>query len=494
MTYKQDGKKVPAGQPLSRLLGMESYRVDSTVEGKDAEGKPMERHDHVASRGVCRRRIDAVLCLREPPFLFVMNFQLPGDPPVSMVSYFAIPAHLARNLGTVSNVPKCYQMPPDLNHDENAIPEDVRKAMCLFEQFADFPKNEFERLALWGIEGDEEDKVLPVPNTARDFDADIEQDSSLCSESTGTTGIWSASQRSGADTSQYSSGPKEAALGGRRYQKALRKEAEARDKQMMKQLGSDEGTSLGAPIPQEHLRKPKKKSILQRIGLSSSKIIDTGATKLDGSSDPGLYRAKSDVSEPSSLEPTAIFPPDAEVTGCNSVVTGTDNERRAHSSDANSVVSEKSGPSRKSSTSRTSHRSNSKGGWKMPSDIKWADPYEKGVYPPEDIRNKRFKLTPLVVDGPWVVKATVPTQPAILGQKVVIRYFRGNGYVECDIHVGSSIIALQIVGLLRGYAKHFVSEVGVTLQGENEEELPEKLFASILLQHPDPAVNRSIDE
>ncbi|CAN0255991.1 unnamed protein product, partial [Ectocarpus fasciculatus] len=83
-------------------------------------------------------------------------------------------------------------------------------------------------------------------------------------------------------------------------------------------------------------------------------------------------------------------------------------------------------------------------------------------------RNKRFKLTPRIVDGPWVVKAAVPTQPAILGQKVVIKYFRGNGYVEADIHVGSSIIASQVVGLLRGYAKHFVSEVGVTLQGENE--------------------------
>ena len=49
----------------------------------------------------------------------------------------------------------------------------------------------------------------------------------------------------------------------------------------------------------------------------------------------------------------------------------------------------------------------------------------------------------------------------MLGQKVVQRYFRGENYVETDVYVGSSIIAMQIVGLCRGYAKHFACDIGM---------------------------------
>lgn len=43
-----------------------------------------------------------------------------------------------------------------------------------------------------------------------------------------------------------------------------------------------------------------------------------------------------------------------------------------------------------------------------------------------------------------MVKAAVGATPALLGRKVVQRYFRGEDYLEIDIHVGSSIIASQV--------------------------------------------------
>jgi hypothetical protein len=49
-----------------------------------------------------------------------------------------------------------------------------------------------------------------------------------------------------------------------------------------------------------------------------------------------------------------------------------------------------------------------------------------------------------MLSGPWVVKAAVGATPALLGRKVVQRYFRGEDYLEIDIHVGSSIIASQV--------------------------------------------------
>ena len=94
-------------------------------------------------------------------------------------------------------------------------------------------------------------------------------------------------------------------------------------------------------------------------------------------------------------------------------------------------------------------------GWRVPSDITWPTPYDKGSLPPSDFRNERFKLIPSITIGPWVVKAAVGATPALLGRKVVQRYFRGEDYLEIDIHVGSSVIASQVslyvYALIRSY-------------------------------------------
>ena len=52
------------------------------------------------------------------------------------------------------------------------------------------------------------------------------------------------------------------------------------------------------------------------------------------------------------------------------------------------------------------------------------------------------------------------SQPALLGRKVVQRYFRGDNYMEIDVYVGSSVIASQIVSICRGYGKHFTCNIG----------------------------------
>ena len=84
-------------------------------------------------------------------------------------------------------------------------------------------------------------------------------------------------------------------------------------------------------------------------------------------------------------------------------------------------------------------------GWRVPSDITWPTAYDKGALPPTDFRNERFKLIPSITIGPWIVKGAVGATPALLGRKVVQRYFRGEDYLEIDIHVGSSVIASQVL-------------------------------------------------
>ena len=132
--------------------------------------------------------------------------------------------------------------------------------------------------------------------------------------------------------------------------------------------------------------------------------------------------------------------------------------------------------------------------FKLPSDITWAGPESEGVYIKDDFRNARFKLIPNITDGPWVVKAAVRSKPALIGRKVVCRYFKTATYMELDVNVSSSIIASQIIGVCRGYAKHFTADVGIVIQGEEEDELPEMLLSVGSVRRINFSYIRKLDE
>ena len=125
-------------------------------------------------------------------------------------------------------------------------------------------------------------------------------------------------------------------------------------------------------------------------------------------------------------------------------------------------------------------------------DVTWPSPSDRGVLPPTDFRNERFKLIPNIPEGPWVVKSAVGSTPVMLGKKVVQRYFRGDDYLEIDIHVGSSIIASNVVGLCRGYAQALVADCAVIIQGESPEELPERVLCCARLNHIDLSLRRRL--
>lgn len=65
--------------------------------------------------------------------------------------------------------------------------------------------------------------------------------------------------------------------------------------------------------------------------------------------------------------------------------------------------------------------------------------------------------------------------------------------MEIDAHVGSSVIATKIVGLCRGYAKQFICNLGVVIQGESEEELPERMFCTLSMNKLDLDIRRKLD-
>ncbi|CBN79393.1 conserved unknown protein [Ectocarpus siliculosus] len=108
----------------------------------------------------------------------------------------------------------------------------------------------------------------------------------------------------------------------------------------------------------------------------------------------------------------------------------------------------------------------------------------EGGLPLNDIRNRRLKLFPKVLEGPWVVRKAVG-KPCVIGKKLTARYFRRPGYFEVDIDVGSSTLASNATHLAGGYAKNLVLDLAFALQGESEDELPERLIGSARIVRPD---------
>ncbi len=74
--YLIDKKKVHPGPALCKLMLLELYEVES---------KDGDRHDHVAARGLAKKRREGIAALPGNPYQLIINFQIPGDPPVCLV-------------------------------------------------------------------------------------------------------------------------------------------------------------------------------------------------------------------------------------------------------------------------------------------------------------------------------------------------------------------------------------------------------------------------
>lgn len=106
----------------------------------------------------------------------------------------------------------------------------------------------------------------------------------------------------------------------------------------------------------------------------------------------------------------------------------------------------------------------------------------------DEFRNERFKLIPCIVEGPFIVRQAVGTTPAIIGKKLRQPYFSGKRYFELDVDIGSSAVANRVVGLVSGYTKKLVIDMGFLIEGQRADELPERLFGTARLVHIDLGV------
>jgi hypothetical protein len=110
----------------------------------------------------------------------------------------------------------------------------------------------------------------------------------------------------------------------------------------------------------------------------------------------------------------------------------------------------------------------------------------------DEFRNERFKLIPCIVEGSFIVRQAVGSTPALIGKKLRQPTFRGKQYFELDVDIGSSAVANRVVGLVSGYAKKLVIDMGFVLEGQSPDELPERLFGSVRLVHIDLSLAKKL--
>nr|CCA24865.1 conserved hypothetical protein [Albugo laibachii Nc14]CCA24949.1 conserved hypothetical protein [Albugo laibachii Nc14] len=127
----------------------------------------------------------------------------------------------------------------------------------------------------------------------------------------------------------------------------------------------------------------------------------------------------------------------------------------------------------------------------------------------EEFRNERFKLIPSIAEGSFIVRQAVGTTPAIIGKKLRQPVYVGQRplksqstgsnstiqsnhathslplYLELDVDIASSAVANRVVGLVTGYTKKLIIDMGFVLEAREEEELPERLFGTCRLNYID---------
>ena len=112
--------------------------------------------------------------------------------------------------------------------------------------------------------------------------------------------------------------------------------------------------------------------------------------------------------------------------------------------------------------------------------------WEKFVGGDQQYRDARLKLLPVVLDGPWIVRAAVGNgkTPALLGKGIPLQYFfrqpeeTKKGVYEVDVIITASSIAKSILNVVKGHTKSSAIAFALIIEASEQDELPETVLCS----------------
>ncbi|GAQ83510.1 hypothetical protein KFL_001510130 [Klebsormidium nitens] len=96
-------------------------------------------------------------------------------------------------------------------------------------------------------------------------------------------------------------------------------------------------------------------------------------------------------------------------------------------------------------------------------------------------RNKRFKFTPRIAEGSWLIRQAVGEHSVTVADALGVTYSSGKNYLEVDVNIGSSPIASSVFGLVMGVITNVVIDFAYVLEAVTEDELPEELLGAVRL-------------
>jgi len=100
-------------------------------------------------------------------------------------------------------------------------------------------------------------------------------------------------------------------------------------------------------------------------------------------------------------------------------------------------------------------------------------------------RDDVLKIVPRLVEGPWVAKHAVGQKPALLGHAIKLQYSSGPGWFEMDVDVSSSSMATGVLRILKGVSKSLIMDLAFVLEGQKDEDLPERVIGTLSFRHFD---------
>jgi hypothetical protein len=116
--------------------------------------------------------------------------------------------------------------------------------------------------------------------------------------------------------------------------------------------------------------------------------------------------------------------------------------------------------------------------------------YDRFCDADDSYRDSKLKYKAHFPECPLLVKGALKTlggdRPCIIGNKLKVHYHRGENYIECNINIGSSMIARNVAGVaMKQGGKSLIVDQCFLVEGQELDELPERLIGGSRFTHID---------
>jgi hypothetical protein len=109
-------------------------------------------------------------------------------------------------------------------------------------------------------------------------------------------------------------------------------------------------------------------------------------------------------------------------------------------------------------------------------------------------RQDKLKLIPVCIEGPWVVRQMIAGKPAVIGKRLPVKYkyhpadhSRGSEMCfEADLDISASDpVGKKVVKLCTTYLTSVTVDIGVVIEGIDQDELPEQMLGCVRIHKLD---------